>query len=186
MERGIATGVRAEQVAALDSWEQLYNAYQPGIMRYLLGMCCEPALADELTQEVFVRAATHALLFRGESSLSTWLFRIARNTYLSWVERQHDVQVTTSQFLAFPDERRDGNPEAQVLLNEQRARVHQAIAMLPERQRTMLLLRDLQALSYAEIALVLDMSLAAVKVNLHRARLRFRDVYAMIEGTDDD
>ncbi len=71
MERGIAAGVRAEQVAALDSWEQLYNAYQPGIMRYLLGMCCEPALADELTQEVFVRAATHALLFRGESSLSS-------------------------------------------------------------------------------------------------------------------
>jgi len=54
--------------------------------------------------------------------------------------------------------------------------------MLPERRRTIVLLRDMQGLSYAEIGLVLGMSIAAVKVNLHRARLAFRTVYEQIEG----
>ncbi len=171
---------------AVGAFEQMYDAFQPAVSRYLLGMCGELTLAEELTQEVFVRAAASLLLFRGESAVSTWLFRIARNTYLSWAERQHDAQINTSQFLALPDARPDGDPEAQVLRGEQRATIRRAMGMLPERQRTMLLLRDLQELSYAEIALVLDMSLAAVKVNLHRARLRFREVFAMIEGADDD
>lgn len=170
----------------LGAFEQMYQDYKPGLTRYLLGMCGDPGLAEELAQEAFVRAATNLLVFRSESSLSTWLFRIARNTYLSWADRQRDAQVTTSQFLALPDQRSDGNPEAQVILTEQRGTIRRALGMLPERQRTILLLRDLQSLSYAEIALVLDMSLAAVKVNLHRARLRFREVFAMIEGSDDD
>lgn len=178
-------GVRSEREAA-GAFEQLYADYQPAMLRYLLGMCGEVVLAEELTQETFVRAATNLLFFRGESAVSTWLFRIARNTYLSWADRQRDAQIDTSQFLALPDQRSDGNPEVQVLLHEQRATIRRAIGMLPERQRTILLLRDLQELSYAEIALVLDISLAAVKVNLHRARLRFREIYAMIEGQEDD
>lgn len=178
-------GVRDEAHSA-GAFEQLYATYQPAVLRYLLGMCGEVALAEELTQETFVRAATNLLFFRGESAISTWLFRIARNTYLSWADRQHDAQINTSQFLALPDQRNDGNPELQVLLHEQRATIRRAIGMLPERQRTILLLRELQELSYAEVALVLDMSLAAVKVNLHRARLRFREIYAMLEGQGHD
>ena len=170
---------------AVGAFEQMYRDYKPSLTRYLLGMCGDPGLAEELAQEAFVRAATNLLVFRGESSLSTWLFRIARNTYLSWADRQRDAQVSTSQFLSLPDQRSDSNPEAQVILTEQRVTIRRALGMLPERQRTILLLRDLQSLSYAEIALVLDMSLAAVKVNLHRARLRFREVFAMIEGSDD-
>ena len=168
------------------AFEQLYDAYRPAVARYLLGMCGEVALAEELTQEVFVRAAANLLLFRGESTVSTWLFRIARNTYLSWAERQRDAEINTSQFLAIPDQRATNDPEVQALQTEQRATIRRAMGMLPERQRTILLLRDLQELSYAEIAVVLEMSLAAVKVNLHRARLRFREVYAMMEGTDDE
>jgi RNA polymerase sigma-70 factor (ECF subfamily) len=145
-------------------------------------MCGDPLLADELAQETMVRAATKLLLFRGDSAFSTWLFRIARNTYLSWAERQRDVKIDTEELHALPDQRADGDPEAYVLNIEQRVTIRRALTMLPERQRTILLLRDLEGFSYAEIALVLEMSLAAVKVNLHRARLRFRDVYIMIEG----
>lgn len=171
---------------AMGAFEQMYAEYHPGINRYLLGMCGDSALAEELTQEVFVRAAANLLLFRGESSLRTWLLRIARNTYLSWAERRRDAEIDTTEFNALPDRRSEGNPEAQALQREQRATIRRAMTMLPERQRTMLLLRDLHDFSYAEIALVLDMSLAAVKVNLHRARLRFREIYGQLEGHDDE
>jgi RNA polymerase sigma-70 factor (ECF subfamily) len=163
------------------SFEDIYVQYQPAVRRYLLGMCGEATLAEELTQEVFVRAATRLLLFRGDCAFSTWLFRIARNTYLSWVERQRDAEIDTEEFQALPDQSADGNPEAQLLSAEQRTAIQRTLAMLPERQRTILLLRDLQGLSYAEIAGVLEISLAAVKVNLHRARISFRALYTKLE-----
>ncbi len=168
------------------AFEDLYAGYQPDVERFLLGMCGDVGLAEELTQEVFVRAASNLLLFRGESSVRTWLFRIARNTYLSWAERQRDAAINTSQFLALPDRHAANDPEAQMIVKEQRATIRRAMGMLPERQRTILLLRDLQELSYADIAIILEMSLSAVKVNLHRARLRFREVFAMIEGCEDE
>lgn len=163
-------------------FEQLYDQYQPAVNRYLLGMSSDVVLAEELTQEVFVRAAASLLLFRGDCTVSTWLFRIARNTYLSWVDRQRDAEINTEEFHALPDHGANGNPEMQLLQREQRATIRRAMAMLPERQRTILLLRDLQGLSYAEIAVVLEMSLAAVKVNVHRARLSFRAIYDKLEG----
>ncbi len=101
---------------------------------------------------------------------------------MSWVERQRDAEIDTDEFQALPDERADGDPEAQLLASEQRATIRRALAMLPERRRTIVLLRDVQGLTYAEIALVLGISIAAVKVNLHRARLAFRTIYEQIEG----
>lgn len=171
---------------ATGAFEQLYTEYKPAITRFLLGLCGDVVLAEELTQEVFVRAAASLLLFRGDSAVSTWLFRIARNTYLSWADRQRDAEIDTEEFHALPDQRSDGNPETQLLQREQRATIRRAMAMLPEKQRTMLLLRDLQGLSYAEIAAVLELSLAAVKVNLHRARLSFRQIYDKLEGNTDE
>lgn len=174
------------QSSTVSTFEQLYDTYKSSITRYLVGLCGDVVLAEELTQEVFVRAAANLLLFRGESAVSTWLFRIARNTYLSWLDRQRDAEIDTEEFHALPDQGHNGNPEAQLLQSEQRAVIRRAMTMLPERQRTMLLLRDVQELSYAEIAVVLDMSLAAVKVNLHRARLSFRQIYDKLEGNTDD
>ena len=169
--------------SATHAFEQMYTDYRPVIQRYVLGMCSDPVLAEELAQEVFVRAAANVLLFRGECSISTWLHRIARNTYLSWVERQRDAEIDTEEFNALPEIGGAYDPEARLIASEQRATIRRALAMLPERQRTIVLLRDLQGLSYAEIAAILDMSLAAVKVNLHRARLSFRAVYDKLEGT---
>jgi RNA polymerase sigma-70 factor (ECF subfamily) len=176
----------AWQSSTVSTFEQLYDTYKPSMTQYLLGLCGDAVLAEELTQEVFVRAAANLLLFRGDSTVSTWLFRIARNTYLSWLDRQRDAEIDTEEFHALPDKGHNGNPEAQLLQSEQRAVIRRAMTMLPERQRTMLLLRDVQELSYAEIADVLDMSLAAVKVNLHRARLSFRQIYDKLEGNTDD
>ncbi|NJM06083.1 RNA polymerase sigma factor [Candidatus Gracilibacteria bacterium] len=153
--------------------DTLYRRYRRPISGYLFQLCGSADLAEELTQETFVRACAGLAKFRGESAVSTWLFRIARNAYLQSVRRPADTRIATDDLLAIPDNRHHGDPVGQFTAREQRTQIGLALAQLPEKQRSILLLRDAEDLSYAEIAAVLEISLAAVKINLFRARRHF-------------
>jgi RNA polymerase sigma-70 factor (ECF subfamily) len=141
--------------------------------------------AEELTQEAFVRAYTALLTFRGDCSVATWLFRIARNTYLNSLRHPSPPRIDTEEFLSIPDQASTSDPVRQYATVEQRGLIALALAQLPEQQRSVLLLRDAEGLAYIEIADVLGMSLAAVKVNLFRARNAFRAAYAAFEADED-
>jgi RNA polymerase sigma-70 factor (ECF subfamily) len=162
--------------------EELYRRYQGPLHGYLYRLCGSADLAEELTQETFLRACAGLLSFRGESSVATWLFRIARNTYLNSLRRPAPTRIETDELLAIPDRGSAGDPVGQYAAAEQRTLIGLALAQLPERQRSILLLRDSEGLSYAEIADVLELSLAAVKTNLFRARNAFRAAYAELGG----
>lgn len=69
-------------------FEQIYSEYFPRVYRYLLSLCSDPSLAEELTQDTFYRAIEHSGIFRGECKLSVWLCRIARNCWLSHMRRE--------------------------------------------------------------------------------------------------
>jgi RNA polymerase sigma-70 factor (ECF subfamily) len=161
--------------------DALYQRYQRPIGGYLFQLCGSADLAEELTQETFVRACAGWPGFRGESAVATWLFRIARNTYLQSLRRPAATRIPTDDLLAIPDAGNSGDPVGQFTAHEQRTLIGLALAQLPEKQRSILLLRDAEELSYAEIASVLEISLAAVKINLYRARQSFRAVYAALD-----
>jgi RNA polymerase sigma-70 factor, ECF subfamily len=158
--------------------DDLYRRYRGPIQHYLLRLSGSPDQAEELAQETFIRACAGILTFRGDCSVATWLFRIARNTYLSSLRRGTTTRVATSEFLAIPDEHSSNDPSHRYDRAEQRDAIRIALLELPEKQRTILLLRDDEGLSYAEIADVLGISLSAVKINLFRARHAFRAIYA--------
>lgn len=164
--------------------DELYRHYQGSVQRYLQQLCGSADLAEELTQETFANACAGLLTFRGDCPVATWLFRIARNVHLNSLRRRH-ARIATDDLLAIPDTSAYGDPVRSYLAREQRDAISLALAQLPERQRSLLLLRDAQGLSYAEIAGVLELSLSAVKVNLFRARNAFRAAYAAMERTDD-
>lgn len=166
------------------SWtiDRAYQQYYGPIHRYLARMCGSSDLADELAQETFLRAFVGWFAFRGDCSVSTWLFRIARNAYLSHLRRPSATRIDTDEFLAIPAAAPAYNPEQQQATGEQRDMIRLVLGQLPEKQRSILLLRDDEELSYAEIADVLGISLAAVKVNLFRARNAFRAAYRAFEG----
>jgi RNA polymerase sigma factor (SigM family) len=166
--------------------EQLYRDYYAPLLRYLERMCGSPELAEELVQETFIKAYIGLLTFRGECSVTTWLFRIARNLYLNSLRRPSPSAIKTDQLLAIPDNGKQQDPVYQADLREQRDRISLLLAQLPERQRSVLLLRDLEGLSYLEIAGVLDISLSAVKVSLFRARNSFRNAFLELEEGDLD
>jgi RNA polymerase sigma-70 factor (ECF subfamily) len=163
------------------SLDDLYRRYQGPVQRYLHQLCGSADLAEELSQDTFANACAGLLSFRGECSVATWLFRIARNTYLNSLRRPAPTRIDTDELLAIPDGGAYGDPVRSFAAQEQRGAIGLALAQLPERQRSLLLLRDAEGLSYAEIADVLGLSLAAVKVNLFRARHAFRAAYSAME-----
>ena len=162
--------------------DRVYRCYREPIARYLYQLCGSTDLAEELAQETFLRALVGWLAFRGECSVATWLFRIARNTYLNSLRAPTAAQIDTDEFLAIPDKSHDFDPVHQHATSEQRSLIQLALAQLPEKQRSILLLRDSEGLAYAEIADVLGISLAAVKVNLFRARAAFRAAYQAFDA----
>jgi RNA polymerase sigma-70 factor, ECF subfamily len=167
------------------SLEQLYRLYLAPVRRYLYQLCGSADQAEELAQETFVRAYTGLLAFRGECSVATWLFRIARNLYLNSLRHPSPAKIDTDQFLAIPDHAAAGDPVRHYAAAEQRGLIAMVLAQLPEQQRSVLLLRDAEGLAYIEIADVLGISLAAVKVNLFRARNAFRAAYVALDRGEE-
>jgi RNA polymerase sigma-70 factor (ECF subfamily) len=166
----------ADRTAELEI-ESLYRDYRLRVQQYLYRMSGSPEEAEELTQETFIRALGSLFSFRGECSIATWLFRIARNVYLNDRRRRTSARLQTDELLALPDDGNYGDPAGRYAQTEARNAIALALGELPEKQRTVLLSRDAEGLAYAEIADVLGISLAAVKVNLFRARTAFRSIY---------
>ena len=172
-------------IGELHSLEDLYQRYRLPVLHYIYQLCGSADQAEELTQETFIRARTGLLTFRGDCSVATWLFRIARNLYLNSLRHPSPARIDTDQLLAIPDRAADGDPVRHYAASEQRDLIALTLAQLPEKQRSILLLRDAEGLAYDEIARVLEISLAAVKVNLFRARAAFRVTYATLDACED-
>jgi RNA polymerase sigma-70 factor (ECF subfamily) len=180
-----AQGSAMLSAASARRLETLYREHHAAVLRYLVRMSGSRELAEELAQETFIRAAAGLFAFRGDCSVATWLFRIARNCYLNTRRRPNPARIDTDELLAIPDGG-SGDPARHYAASERRDLIGLALAQLHERQRSLLLLRDAEGLSYAEIADVLEMSLAAVKVNLFRARNAFRAAYAEFDADHEE
>lgn len=169
--------VRAAQGGDEEALDALLRRYQPQIFRFGLKMCRNPDEAGEVLQDTLFAAARTMHGFRGASSLSTWLYAIARSfcikrrrrvapTFVS-LESESEVAATTR------DHGRD--PERTLADLELGAALQAAIAALEPGYREVLLLRDVEGLSAAEVAEVTAQSVAAVKSRLHRARAQVRE-----------
>ena len=169
-----------------ESFETLYELYHGRLLRYLWQLCGSHDQAEELAQETFVKAYTGLLTFRGESSAATWLFRIARNAYLDSLRRPAATHVAPADLLRIPDTTGAGDPVRRYAEGEQRDLIARALRDLPELQRSVLLLRDAEGLAYVEIADVLGLSVAAVRIRLFRARNAFRQIYRELEDGEGD
>jgi RNA polymerase sigma-70 factor (ECF subfamily) len=183
----LANNAQGQQAAReRHSLDELYQRYRWPVQHYLHQLCGSADLAEELTQETFIRAHTGLLTFRGDCSVATWLFQIARNLYLKSLRRPSPARIDTDELVAIPDSSAGSDPVQRYAAAEQRDLIRLTLAQLPEKQRSILLLRDAEGLAYAEIARVLEISLAAVKVNLFRARAAFRAAYSAFDPHEGD
>lgn len=157
----------------------VYQEYQPKIQRYLANLSSETEAAD-LTQTVFLKVSQSLDGFRGESSLSTWIYRIATNTAHDYAALSSIKQKNFERLLDddasvddFPDGSMQGTDHAYIR-REMTACIRGVVEQLPENYRTVLLLSEFEDLTNAEISVILDISLDTVKIRLHRARIALR------------
>jgi len=159
----------------------LYSEYYPKIVGYLRRLVGE-AEAEDVAQEAFVKVSRSLESFRGESQLSTWIYRIATNTAMDHLrkpstkrsERQTAGAEEDEEF--YEDPVVDSAPLHDTLLirKDMNDCIRGLVNDLPENYRTVLVLADLEELSNAEIADVLGLSLDTVKIRLHRARTQLK------------
>ncbi len=133
------------------------------------------ALADDVAQEAFIRAWRALPRFRGESAIGTWLHRITVNTALTHRTRRSRKATTALESLPeIIDLRREGDPALAAENLGLRSILREALAMLHEDQRRVVILKDLEGWPHHEIAESLGISVSAAKVRLHRGRRRLR------------
>lgn len=183
-EDPILTAARAGDPGALDA---LLRQHQPRIYRFGLRMCRDEEDAKDVLQDTLIAAARSLAGFRGASSLSTWLYSIARGFCIKKRRRskfapEEEISLETgAPALAVPD---PGKPLDEALASREVERaVETAIRSLPPAYREVLLLRDVEGLTAPEVAEVLGLSVEAVKSRLHRARGTVRQLLQpLLEG----
>jgi RNA polymerase sigma-70 factor (ECF subfamily) len=161
-------------------FQGIYDTYHEKIRRYLASLIGE-ADAEDVTQEVFLKVNAALADFRGDSSLSTWIYRIATNAATDHLRSSRPSRQAEDPGPA-GDPEEDIAIEANIpLLDRQLIRkemndcIRGIVEGLPQNYRTVLILSDLEELSNNEIAGVLDISLETVKIRLHRARARLKE-----------
>ncbi len=153
-----------------EAFDRLVVRYQRDIYRLCYRYVNDHEDANDLAQEVFLKAWRAIGRFRGESRFSTWLYRIAVNACLNHRALRRPATEELKDSLADPGR----GPLSAALSEDESRRVRQAVARLPEKQRATLILKVYQELSHEEVAAVLGNSVGTVKSNLFHALANLR------------
>ncbi len=168
-------------------FQSIHDTFRPKILRYLTQLIGEEE-AEDLTQTVMVKVSEGLRNFRRDSTLSTWIYRIATNTALDklrspamrWAAGQRHLAEIQSERGGCLGERnialeeKAPSVEATVIRKEMTECLREFMDRLPETYKTIMVLSELQGLKNSEIAEILGISLNTVKIRLHRARGRLR------------
>jgi len=170
--------VRELQAGSQDAFDWLIVQYSGPVYRLAHRMLSDPADAADAVQEVFLKVFRNIGEFQGESSLKTWIYRIAINTAANqnrWWRRHKEQEFSLDadedgERECFTPADHTLNPFESLLSRETQEMVQQAMQRLSESSRTVLVLREMEGLSYDEVAEILHISLGTVKSRLARAR----------------
>ena len=164
------------------AYDELVRTYSTPLYHVACRMLADPGEAADVTQDIFVKVFRNIQRFRGQSSLKTWIFRIAFSEILNrlrWSRRRHR-QYTISldavgkngahegALVQVPDAR--PTPEVVLERKEREEAIQQALSRLSKKHRSIVVLRDIQGFSYSEISEILGVSMGTVKSRLARAR----------------
>lgn len=181
--------VQLAQRGDAGAFDALVRRYQHKVVKLVLRYVRDPAEAEDIAQEAFIKAYRALPRFRGESAFYTWLYRIAINTAKnvlasrgrSPIQYEVDRSDDDDNYDVVANLKDTATPEALALTEEIRSIVTAAIDALPEDLRTAIQLRELEGLSYEEIAAAMECPVGTVRSRIFRAReaidARLREVF---------
>jgi len=155
--------------------EDVYKLHMNDLYHYLLQLSKHPQTAEDLVQDTFIKAYEHLESYRGEK-VRPWLFRVAYNSFIDWYRREKKHIPTDPLTLSSYNIQTGVSPETEYLAREKLDTWLNVINTLPDKSRQIILLRDYYRFTYEEIAQILCLSLANVKVTLFRARQKVKEV----------
>jgi RNA polymerase sigma-70 factor (ECF subfamily) len=170
--------VQRVQRGERNAYDLLVLKYQHKVVKLVMRYLRDPSEAEDVAQEAFIKAYRALPQFRGDSAFYTWLYRIAINTAKNALAARDRSPVSYELDLQGSDEAPDlvgrlkdpETPEGLALTEEIRNTVNSAIEALPEDLRTAIVLRELEGLSYEEIAAAMDCPVGTVRSRIFRAR----------------
>jgi RNA polymerase sigma-70 factor (ECF subfamily) len=146
---------------------ELIDQHADAVYRVAFGILHDRGLAEDVVQETMVKAWRSLDTFRGDSSLRTWVLRIAHHTSISAVRRRRDQAMAPEDL---PDSPSDEDPGARAAARDELRAVGDALSGLDEVTRSIVVLREVEGLSYQQIADTLEIPVPTVKTRLLRAR----------------
>jgi len=183
--------VRRAQQGDSDAFASLFHAHKARIYSICLRMTNNTAAAEDLTQDAFMQVFRKLSTFRGDSALSTWLYRIAVNTVLMHFRKKALRQISLDEPYdhdARAVRREYGSEDDRLSGCVDRIALTRAIRELPDGYRTIFLLHEVEGYEHQEIAELLDCSVGNSKSQLHKAKLRIRELlgYARTQAHQHD
>ncbi len=175
--------------SAVVSTEESLLKYQDRIYRYILGLVRNRAEAEDVTQETFLRALRAESSLRDPEAVRGWLYRIATNVCVDRLrQRKPQVSIDSDEGAAHVKSVASASPSATEIAerNETSACVHRCLDFLPDSYRAVILLHEGHSLTAVEIADLLGLTLATVKIRLHRARRKLQKIMERGCATSND
>ncbi|HET6756048.1 MAG: RNA polymerase sigma factor RpoE [Burkholderiales bacterium] len=176
------------------AFELLVAKYQRKLARLLSRFIRDPAEVEDVTQEAFIKAYRALPSFRGDSAFYTWLYRIGINTAKNYLVAMGRRAPTSTEFnnddaesFEEAERLRDFNTPENELMSKQVARtVNQTMAQLPEELKTAITLREIEGLSYEDIANIMNCPIGTVRSRIFRAREAIAEQLRPLLGTSKD
>lgn len=173
--------VRDDEVETLSV---LYERHRTRLLNFFVRLTGDVQLSEDLVHEVFLRMLRYRHTFAAGNQFTTWMYRVARNAHFdSWRKRRHEVPLETEgldarETLPSPDPA----PDLSLNTSQETVLLQDSLSALPLELREVLVLSRFQDLRYDEIARVLDCSVGAVKMRVHRALKELKAKFAQLAG----
>lgn len=174
-----------------EAFEALVVRYEAPLRKLAYGLVRDWGLAEDVAQDAFIRAYRKATTFRGGASVKAWLYRIAINRAYDELRRIRRKKEVPLENAVLPEREREST-EAIAEASELQRKIAHALAQLRPEYRTPLVLREIEGMTYREIAESLDWPLGTVQIRIHRGRLELRSHLAELKESvtkgewDDD
>lgn len=153
----------------MNNFEDIYLQYFSDVYKYLLSLCSNKTIAEEITQETFFKALKSIENFKGECKLRVWLCQIAKNTYYSVYQKEKRFDNTQEM------ESLTENIEQKLINNETAFEIHKALHNLNEPYKEVFSLRMFGELSFLQIAELFEKTESWARVTFHRAKIKLRE-----------